>query len=101
MELGDKYATALLDAADKKSEALKLERLAKRFYAACYLSAVGTVPEREAKARTNPEFERAEQEWITAEHEANIAEAKVEAMKVKWESWRTLESTKRAEMSLR
>ncbi len=97
---GTKYEAALMEAAETKSEAIRLERLAKRFYAACYLSASGTIAEREAKARTNPEFEKAEEAWITAEHQANIAAAKAEALKVQFEVWRTKEATRRAEMSL-
>ena len=101
MELGDKYASALLTAAEAKSEALRLERLAKRFYSACYLTATGTIAEREAKARTNEEYQRAEDEWVAAEHAANVAQAKADAIHVAYESWRTQEATKRAEMSLR
>jgi len=100
-EPGEKYETALMEAAETKSEALRLERLAKRFYAACYLAAAGTIAEREAKARTNPEFEKAEKEWIEAEHRANIAGAKAEAMKLRFEVWRTNEATERAKMNLR
>lgn len=95
------YETALLEAAETKSVALRLEKLAKRFYAACYLSAGGTVEERKAKATTNPEFKKAEEEWLAAEHAANVAEAKAEAFRLRFESWRTLEATKRAEMNLR
>ena len=101
MEPGIKYEAALLEAAETKSEALRLDRLSKRFYAACYLSASGTIAEREAKARTNPEFQKVEEQWLVAEQQANLAGAKAEAMKLRFEVWRTTEATERAKMNLR
>ena len=101
MELGSKYENALLDAAMKKSEALRLERMTKRIYSAIYLEATGTIDERKAKALVNEKYKEAEDEWLDAEREANIAQAKADACEVAFETWRTQESTKRAEMTLR
>lgn len=70
-------------------------------YSACYLAAEGPVAEREHKARTNEEYRRFEDEWIAAEHGHNLAEAKVDAMRLASEIWRTAESTRRAEMQLK
>lgn len=97
----EKYRLAVLAAAKSKAEAMKAEKLAKRVYSACYLSAEGPVAEREHKARTNDEYKRFEDEWIAAEHEANIAEAKVDAMRLSADIWRTAESSRRAEMQLK
>ena len=38
---------------------------------------------------------------VLARTDANVAKAEWEAIQMKFESWRTLESTKRAEMNLR
>ena len=100
-EPGEKYETALMEAAETKSEALRLERLAKRVFSACYLAEAGTIAEREHRARINPKFIAVEDEWLTAEQAANTAGAKAEAMKVKFDYWRTLEATERAKMQLR
>jgi len=100
-EFAERYRLAVMDAATKKSEAVRAEKLAKRVFSACYLSAEGPVAEREHKARTNEEYKRFEDDWIAAEHEANIAEAKVDAMRLAADIWRTSESSRRAEMSLR
>lgn len=101
LELGQKFEQAIIKAAELTSDALRLEKLAKRVYAACYLSSEGTVAEREARARTSMKFIEAEDAWLTAQHDANIGEAQADALKVRYESWRTTEATKRAEMQIR
>lgn len=100
-ELGQRYERAMIDAAETKSAALTAERLAKRVFSACYLAEEGTVAQREHSARTNPKFIAAEDDWLTKEHDANLAEARADAMKVRFESWRTENANRRAEMNLR
>ena len=100
-ELGGRLAEALQKAANLSSEALRLERLAKRVYAACYIAAEGTVAEREARARTALKFTEAEDAYISAQHAANVAEAEAEGLRVRFETFRSLNATRRAEMQIR
>ena len=101
MELGQKYEAALLKAAEAKSQALKAEKLSKRVYSACFLESSGSVAQREHEARTHAKFIAVEDDWITKEHAANLAQAEADALHIHFETYRTQEASRRAEMNLR
>lgn len=100
-ELGDRIEQALLSAAEAKSLALTAEKLAKRVFSACYLAETGPVQEREHKARTALKYVAAEDDWLAKEGAANLRQAEADALHVRFETYRTKEATRRAEMNLR
>lgn len=80
------------------------DRLRKQVRAGCvvrHLNAGATLGKAQELALLEPEYiaacERAEQ----AEHDAGIAAVEYAAAQAWWESWRTIEATKRAEMTMR
>lgn len=102
LPLGERTHRALVHAARLKSEADKLEKLAKRVLAQIVIHAEGkSHAEREAHARIDPKYIAAEDAAITAATEANVARANADGMQIKFEAWRTEQSTRRAEMQLR
>ena len=100
-ELGERYRLALVKAAQLRGEALTLERLHKRVFSRCYLSAEGTIAQRENEARVSAQYIAAEDSWLEKQSAADLAEAEAEAMRARMEVWRSLNATKRAEMMLR
>ena len=97
-ELGERYRLVVLKAAELKSEALRLEKMAKRIEAALIIDAKGSHALRKTIAKNSPEFQAVEDAWLKAKHDANAAGAEADALRLKMEAWRTIESTKRAEM---
>jgi len=91
---------ALKAAAEAESEATRLDKRRKAIQAERFLRETGTVAEREALARTAPEYTNAERAWISAASQANIARAIADGLKLEWETWRTMQATRRAEMQL-
>jgi len=101
LELANTIQEALIEAAGTQSAALSLEKHAKAVRAEVFLQfSQGTIAEREAEARCHTRYQQIEREWIEAESAANLARAKADGLKIRWETWRTLQATRRAEMTL-
>lgn len=102
LPLGEQVHDALVAAAQRQSEALRLEKLAKRVMAQLMIvSDEKSAGMREAAARSDLKYTVAEDAWIQAETAANIAKAGAEGLKIRWESWRTEQANERAAMTLR
>lgn len=102
LPLGERTHRALVKAAQLKSDAERLDKLAKRVLAQLVIHADGkSHAEREARARIEPKYIAAEDAAIEAATAANIARAEADGLQVKFEAWRTEQSTRRAEMQLR
>ena len=102
LPLGEQVHIALVAAAKSASEALRLEKLAKRVMAQLMiLSDEKSVGMREATARADFKYTNAEDAWIQAETTANIHKAEADGLKIRWETWRTEQANTRAEMQLR
>lgn len=83
-------------------DARRLDSIRKRTFSAIVINSEGkSVSMNEHIARVSPTFEAAESAAVQAETDANIAKAKLEAMRLTFEFWRTAESSRRAEMNLR
>lgn len=99
--LARQIEAALLDAARAKSEADRLERMAKRKLAELRLRADGkSADDREAWARTHTHYVDAENQYIEAASKANLARARADGLQIRFDEWRTEQATKRAEMNL-
>lgn len=59
------------------------------------------VAEAEHQARASDAYKTASDAWIAANYAHRKADAKAEAARLRFESWRTKQATKRAEMQLR
>lgn len=96
--------TAMEDAAEAENAADRAEALRKRVFAEVVNHATqgGTpVSKAEYAARADQRFVAADNEAIDARSAANIAKAKAEGLKLRFEAWRTRNATRRAEMNLR
>lgn len=95
---------AIEAAAEADSLADRAEAARKRVYAEVVNHATqgGTaVSKAEYAARVDERFVAADEEAITARSAANIAKAKAEGLRLRFEAWRTRNATKRAEMGMR
>lgn len=102
LPLGEQVHNALVAAAKVQSEALRLEKLAKRVMAQLMIASdEKSAGMREAAARSDLKYTAVEDAWIQAETDANIAKAEADGLKIRWESWRTEAANTRAEMNLR
>lgn len=99
--LGERCHDALIETGKAKAAAFKAERLYKRKRATVYLHMQGTVAERDASSRKHEEVVAAEDRWIEAEMTHNIKRAESDGLQMRFEEWRTKQSTARAEMQLR
>jgi len=99
--IGEQCHAALIAAAEAKSEALKLERLAKRVFSQLVVSMTGPISQREHAARADIKYISAEDAYITAQTAENIARAHADSAQIRYEIWRTNAATSRAEMNLR
>jgi hypothetical protein len=100
--LGERVHDALVEAAKAKNDAFRLERKYKRTLKAHIIITDGkSFGERETKAAVDPAVQEAEKEWIAAQLMANTAQAEAEGLQVRFEEWRSLNATHRAEISLR
>ena len=99
--LGERYHAAALEAAVAQADAHRLERKRKHIHHVVFLSKSGTVPEKEAKTRTDDRYVQAENEWVEAEAKAVVKKAEADGLRVEFEEWRTLQATTRAKMNLR
>lgn len=93
----------MLDAAQKKAEAARLDKRRKMIRAQLMMKAkadglaVGLCAE---SAQASEAYAAAVDEHYLADVAAGLAAAEAEAANLKWETWRTLSSNKRAEMRL-
>lgn len=100
--LGERCHEAIVEAAKRKTEALRLRKLAERTYDRVFLSSEGkNIAEREAKARVHVSYLSADDAALEAESEAIVAKAEADGMQVRFEEWRSRQATDRAEMQLR
>ncbi len=100
--LADRLGDALIEAAEAKAEAFKLERLFKATLRACTLASTAkSWNEREAMGSQMEQAKVAEQQWIEAEMKATVTKAKAGALEYQFEAWRTERATERAQMQLR
>lgn len=100
--LGEQCHDALLAAAEKKNAALTTERMSKRIFAECFIRADGkNIEERKAVAGMSEAYSNAEDRRIEAESAHNLAKAESDGLQIRFSEWQTMESTRRAEMTLR
>jgi hypothetical protein len=99
--LGERVHMALIAAAKAKSEAQRAERLAKRVFSQLVISGDGAVSQREHAARAHINYISAEDAWITAQTEANLAGAEADALQLRFAEWQSINATTRVEMGLR
>ena len=95
-----KYAHAAKTYAQAKSAALGQERKQKRVFREIFLRMDGNIEERKAKAHNSPAYTQVEDDWVAAESAANLASAELDALRIVFDEWRTIQATKRAEMGL-
>jgi hypothetical protein len=90
-----------IDWAKADFEARKTEKYVKRIFAQLIiLGDEKSVAAREYSATCHQQFIDAQEKALVAETDANIAKAKLEAVRVAYEMWRTLNATAREEMRL-
>ena len=100
--LGEQVADALLNAAEAKNDAATKRRKADRILDAVLLQqSGGSADERKAKARQDVRYIQADDAALEAEHRANIAKAQADGAEIRFEEWRSMNATQRAEMNLR
>jgi hypothetical protein len=100
--LGMRVHNALVEAAQARNEAFKLERKYKRTLKAHIIIAEGkSFGERETIASTRPTVEEAEDAWVAAELIANTAKAEADGLEIQFKEWQSRNATNRAEMNLR
>lgn len=93
----ERYGDALEVSADAKSAAFKADKLSRRVFAQCLITAEGkSAGERDANARLNPKYIAMEDELIKAETDANLARAKADAAQARFEEWRSMRADARS-----
>lgn len=103
-ELAELIRLELENAAQAHSDAERLDALRKRIFSQLVVSATAggtSVNKAEHMARADSRYVQAEDNALDAQTRANIAEAKADGLRLKWETWRTKNATRRAEMSIR
>lgn len=93
----------MLDAARKKAEAAKLDKLRKIRRAQLMMKAKADglpVTLCAEQAQASESYAAIVDEHYLADVAAGLAEAEADAAKLKWETWRTMAANKRAEMKL-
>jgi len=91
------------EAAKSKAEAEKCHKLSKRMFSQMVISfraAKCGLGESEHKARASEQYMETEDREIAAATAANIKQAELDARKLRWETWRSMNANKRAEMKL-
>jgi len=100
--LADTVGQALEDAALKRSEAELFKARAKRIYSELVIRGEGkSIAEREHWARQEARYVEAEEKALAAASDANLAEARADHWRLRFEEWRSLNATNRAQMNLR
>lgn len=83
-------------------DARKKDALRKRIFSQLIIGAdAKSVAMAENVARIDTRYEMAEADAINCETAANIAKAEYESLKLRFEQWRSLNATARAEMGMR
>lgn len=99
--LGEQCHNALVTAAELKNVAMLLRKKAERILDQVFLMSDGSIEVRKATARDSKHHRDAEDGALEAETRANIAKAEADGLQIRFEHWRTEQSTRRAEMTLR
>lgn len=99
-DYAERYRIAAIAYARADGEALRLEKLSKRVFSSIVHHLDGAVAAREHAARTSVKFTDVEDQWITAQTNANTLKAEVEAIKIEFEEFRTHSATARNEMRM-
>ena len=94
----EQYRVKAQEWARTDGEARKLEKMEKIIFSEIVNQSEGAISAREHAARANPAYKDASQAAIGARTRANLLKAELEGMEMAWETWRTLNATKRAEM---
>lgn len=81
-------------------EAEKLEHMRKIVLSELVNQRTGAIGAREHEAQADPVYGVHIQKMTAARTTANIAKAQMEAMRMRFEAWRTVNATRRAEMKL-
>lgn len=101
--LSQLIADALHHAAAAKADVFKAERLYKRVRAETFLTILNAknVAERDAMTDSHEVVKRFEDQWIEADRAHNLARARADGLTYRFEQWRSMEASNRAEMNLR
>ena len=99
--LGEQCHDAKMATAKNETIALELRKKASRIYDQVFLMAGGPIEVRKATARLKPEHVLAEDRAMEAETASILAKAEANGLEVRFEEWRTIQATRRAEMQLR
>ena len=109
--MGDKLEEAihgleelLVEAGRKRGEAERLEERKKQIFAVMfchYRDDSLAIGECEQRARASKEYREASEAWAMANHEYREIDGRAAARRLRFEAWRTAESTERAKMNLR
>lgn len=99
--LAEQYQEALMLCVSQENEALRLDKLRKRILSELVIRIGGAIGKAEHEARADHRYREAEDNWVRAQSDANLARAKVDGLRLRFEEWRTRAATERAEMNLR
>lgn len=94
----------LVEAGRARGEAERLEERKKHIFAVMFIHyrdqdlAIG---ECEQRARASKEYREASEAWAMANYDYREKDQRADARKLKFEAWRTRQSTERAKMNLR
>lgn len=91
----------LEEAAVAEGEAMRCEKAEKAIFSAIVTSMDGTLGKAEHAARCNERYIRASEEATAARIAAGLAKAKAELARMRWETWRSRQANRRAEMNLK
>jgi hypothetical protein len=100
-DIAHKCTMAMVAAGKAKSDAGRLERIAKRVFSQLVITGSGSVALREHEARCHERYIAAEDAYIEAQTMANVLGAEAEGLQLQFEYFRTVSATARAEMQLR
>lgn len=95
------YGQALEVLAETESRALAIEKRREIMFSEIMNRTEGPVGRAEHVAKASDEYRQVTEEYIHAVTARNIAKAKAKAMEVRWETWRTRNANRRAEMNVR
>lgn len=96
--------TALENAAEARATAEEQAERMKQIFSALVVHHRGEgkgIAEAEHNARASEEYKAASDKWVVANYEYRRTDAKAEAMRLRFEAWRTSNATERAKMNLR
>lgn len=100
----EQLETALEKAAEARASAEEHAERMKQVYSTLVVHHRGDgkgVGEAEHLAKASEEYRAAADKWILANYDFRRTDAKAEAMRLRFEAWRTANATERAKMNLR